>query len=275
MSMRATSDRSRPKGSLQRLASQAETLDAESEREITRKARDGDKRATERLVRSHMRLVQSVAQAYARRGLSMDDLMSEGTLGLLEAARRFDPELGNRFSTYAVWWVRQRIRRFAMSNRRIVGAPSTRNARRIRGSLQRTRNEISQRMGRPARRSEIAEALDVTPEEVAMVESSMGARDVPIGPEDDGMTRELPAMLLSPEDAALLSERRRIQHDTVQASLKGLSDRERVIIEKRLLCDDSTSLSTLGEHFGVSRERVRQIQNAAQRKLRGVLVEVA
>lgn len=275
MRTHASVDTPVPSHALQRLASAAETLDIETEREIARQARAGSKRATERLVRSHMRLVQSVARAYARRGLSMDDLMSEGTLGLLEAVRRFDPDRGNRFSTYAVWWVRQRIRRFAMANRRIVGAPSTRNARRIRGSLQRTRNELAQKLGRPPRRDEIAAALDVTPDEVAMVESAMGARDVPLGPEEDGMTRELPAHLPSPEEATLRAEQDHLRKAKVLESLTGLGAREREIIEKRLLCEDATSLSTLGDHFGVSRERVRQIQNAAQRKLRVTLVEVA
>jgi len=115
----------------------------------------------------------------------------------------------------------------------------------------------------------------VTPDEVAMVESAMGARDVPLGPEDDGMTRELPAHLPSPEDATLLAEQDRLQKRKVRESLTELSAREREIIEKRLLCEDATSLSALGDHFGVSRERVRQIQNAAQRKLRVTLVEVA
>jgi RNA polymerase sigma-32 factor len=258
---------------IRRAAAKAPILDAETERRLVLEAQGGSKLALERLIASHMRLVLSVADRYANNGASLEDLVSEGSLGLMEASRRFDTTVGTRFGTYAGWWVRAFIRKHALSTRRIVNAPSTRNARRILWSLRRTQQSLSQKLGRPANRQEIADALGVAPEEVAMVEGVLGGRDVPIGPFDDVPAYEPMDASPSPEDHVEKQQLRMQAAQRVDRALKGLGDREREIVRQRLLEEDPRSLAALGATFGVSRERVRQIQERAQRKLRSSLME--
>jgi RNA polymerase sigma-32 factor len=258
---------------LRREAARAPILDVETERSLVKQLAEGSQRALQRLVTSHMRLVLSVAEKHTRQGVSIDDLVSEGSLGLVEAARRFDAERGTRFGTYAAWWVRAYIRRYALANRRMVPVPSTRNARKVLWALRRTEREITQREGRPASREEVAEALGVGPEEVGTVQSVLGGRDVAIGPMDDGTIFEPAGDGPTPEDNAADNETHQHNLQRVTQALARLSEREREVVRQRILEDDSMSLASLGESFGVSRERVRQIQQRAQTKLRSSLVE--
>jgi len=256
-------------------ATVAPMLDARTERELLEQVAEGSEWALRRLIDSHMRLVICIADRFARHGVPLEDLVSEGSLGLIEAARRFDLERETRFGTYAAWWVRAYVRRYAFANRRMVGAPSTRNARRILWGLRRTERQIAQETGREATRDEVATELRVSPEEVAMVESALGGRDLSLGPaaDDDSPALDLPGAEPSPEETAATNEKHRADAERVDAALATLSDREREIIVRRLLDDDSLSLATLGARFGVSRERVRQIQQRAEVKLRGKLLE--
>jgi RNA polymerase sigma-32 factor len=255
-------------------ADRAPVLDVETERDLLERHAGGSKAALQSLIASHMRLVLSIADRHARQGVSMEDLVSEGALGLVEAARRFDPERGTRFGTYAAWWVRAYIRRYALANRRIVPVPSTRNARKVLWALRRTERDLTQRQGRPPSREEIASALGVPPEDVANVQSVLGGRDVTIGPTDEGMTGFDPAVEgPSPEEAAAHQEALDLNRRRILEALEGLSEREREIIRQRLLADSSMSLASLGESLGVSRERVRQIQQRAESKLRTTLLD--
>lgn len=228
----------------------------------------------QRLVLAHLRLVLSVAHAYRGGSAGLDDLVSEGCLGLMEAVRRFEVSRGNRFSTYAVWWVRAHLRRYALANRRIVAMPSTRGARRVLGSMARVRRDLCQREGRPVDRGELAEALGVSTSDVALVEAAYAGRDVPVGPTDELGSRDLASEAPSPEQLAADAEEALQHRRAVAEALASLSDRERTIVEHRLLDDERTSLQALGERFGVSRERVRQIQQRAQAKLRSALLQV-
>lgn len=260
-------------GRLRREAAQAPMLDADTERRLLAQASRGSSKAMQQIVDSHMRLVLSIVSQYSGRGVSKADLVSEGTLGLLEAARRFDAEKGTRFSTYAAWWVRAFVRRHALSNRRLVGAPSTRNARRIVWGLRTTQRRLEQNLGRAPERGEVASVLGVSEDEVAMVEGALGGWDVPLGAHDDGSTFELPGTLPDPEQETATEQERKLNTHAVAAALSRLSDREREIVRQRLLADDAASLSALGERFGVSRERVRQIQKQAETKLRDELYD--
>jgi len=126
-------------------------LDLATEQDFLRRIQDtGDPEALSSLLVSHVRLVLSIAQKYTRHGLPIDDLVAEGNLGLVEAARRFDRSRGTRFSTYAAWWIRALIRRYTMSNRRIVGTPSTRAARRLLSSMRATQRRLAAELGQPA-----------------------------------------------------------------------------------------------------------------------------
>ncbi|MCS6799709.1 MAG: sigma-70 family RNA polymerase sigma factor, partial [Myxococcota bacterium] len=172
-------------------ASRAPMLSADEERRLLSAIGAGEPRALERLVATHLRLVVSIARRYTGGGASLEDLVGEGLLGLVEAVRRFEIDRGTRFGTYAAWWVRAYVRRYALANRRIVGAPTTRAGRRLMARLRRTEWEIAQRTGRPALRSEVARALDVSEEDVALVQALLGTRDVALGPHDDGTGLEL------------------------------------------------------------------------------------
>src|SRR5690606_24658987 len=133
----------------------------------------------------------SIAQKYVRPGVALDDLVAEGNLGLVEAVRRFDPAKQARFATYAAGWVRALVRRAALANRRIVGAPSTRNARRLLGTLRATQRRLAAHLGVPPTAEQVAAELGVTVEDVAMVEQALGGWDVSLAPREDGSTFEL------------------------------------------------------------------------------------
>ncbi len=259
---------------LRRAATRAPMLDADTERDLlTRIQESNDSRALDALLLSHVRLVLSIAHKYRRHGLALEDLVAEGNLGLVEAARRFDRSRGTRFSTYAAWWVRALIRRFTIANRRIVGAPSTRAARRLLSKLRTTQRRLAAELGAPPTREQVAEALDVTPEDVATVEAALGGRDVSLAPTPDGQVLELVSDNESPEETASKKEAHELNARSVQHALEGLEARERLIIEKRLLDDDRETLARIGEQLGLSRERVRQLELRARQKLRAALLD--
>jgi len=259
--------------SYRRVAMEAPMLSAECEQELVARFQAGSEDALRRLMLSHLRLVLSLAKRYAGNSASIEDLISEGNLGLVEAARRFDAERGTRFGTYAAWWVRAHVRRYALANRRIVSAPSTRNARKVLSSLRKTQREIAQRVGRSAQREEVASELGVSENDIAMVESALGGRDVPLGPSDDGGTWELPGRGPTPEQQAAEDELADLQRARVGRALDTLSEREQVIMRRRYLDEDTATLAVLGESLGLSRERVRQLEKRAQKKLRSALLD--
>ncbi len=256
-----------------RAANEAPILDAETELELIAAFKGGSSAALTRLLAAHLRLVLSIAKRYAGNGASLDDLVSEGNLGLVEAARRFELGRNNRFGTYAAWWVRAHIRKYALSNRRIVAAPSTRNARRVLSRLRRTQRDIAQREGRIADRAEVAKVLDVNESDVAMVEAALGGRDVTVGPVDDGSGWDLAVDQRSPEEETADCEYEDRCRDRITEALRELSPRERDIVVQRHLDDDGATLAVLGEKLGLSRERVRQIEKRAQKKLRSALLD--
>lgn len=269
-----TGDAQDPMRRLRQVACEAPMLDVETERGYLRQIQEGGSPdALDALLASHVRLVLSIAQKYLRHGLPLEDLVAEGNLGLVEAARRFDGSRGTRFSTYAAWWVRALIRRYTMANRRIVKVPSTRAARRLLNSMRTTQRRLASELGQPATREQIATALDVTVEDVAIVETVLSARDVSLAPAPDGHAFELPSAFATPEEAASASEAAAMNRRCVRDALDHLEDRERLIIEKRLLEDDRETLAHIGRQLGLSRERVRQLELRARKKLRKALLD--
>jgi RNA polymerase sigma-32 factor len=250
-------------------------ISPEEERELVRAMKAGSSRALERLILSHLRMVTAMAKRYARRNLSYADLVSEGTLGLLEAARRFDPSRSRRFSVYAAWWVRAYIRKYALDNRRIVGAPSTRSARRLFGNLGTAERRITQEEGRPATAAEVAAALGVSADDVTMVECALSAHDVPIGHAGRGHVVEPVARTPDPEELAARHEEADGQRTTLVRALRALTRRERIIMRRRHLTDEPSTLTEIGRELGISRERVRQIEQAAREKLRATCAKDA
>lgn len=260
---------------LRAIAQSAPMLSADEEAELLRRvAESDDSRAMSRLVESHLRLVLSAARKFHRAGLSMDDLIAEGMLGLVEAARRFDPAKGARFATYAAWWVRALVRRFALANRRVVGAPSTRGGRRAMSRLRDAERKLTSELGTEPTRKQLADHLELPIEEVASAQSALSGRDVRLDGVD-GTTIELPSDWQSPEEVAARRELAREVRRSVSRGLEVLDAREREIIQRRLLADDAETLCMLGTRLGISRERVRQIEALAKRKMREQMLELS
>jgi RNA polymerase sigma-32 factor len=256
-------------------AKESPLLAAANERELLLRGRSGDQSAVARLVESHMRLVVQIASSYAREGLSAHDLVSEGTLGLMEAVRRFDVARDTRFASYAAWWVRACVRRYALDNRRIVGVPSTRGARVARARLRGAERTLTQRYGRPPTRGELAQDLGVSEQDIELVEVALSSRDVSLTASEGNGTDDVCSGGIGPEEAVADAELRMRQEQAVREALALLSDRERALVREQFFEDDGRSLADLGRALGVSRQRAGQILAAARGKLRAELTQVA
>lgn len=255
-------------GRQRRIAQTAPMLTQESERELLLRAQRGDRRAVDALVASHMRLVVSVASRHAKGSLSPHDLVAEGAVGLLEAIRRYDYARDTRFASYAVFWVRAWVSRYALANRRIVGAPSTRAARKARAQLRRTERALVCELGRAPSRAELAQALQIDEQDVQAVDA---AGDVSLGQEgaaEPADPQPLPETMFADEELRALRRR------SVAQALEQLSEREHSIVHQHM-AEEPRSLAELARELGVSRQRTGQIMANARVKLRGPLEQVA
>ena len=260
-------------GYLRRLG-RSRLLAPEEELDLGRLAMAGDARARERLIERNLRLVVSVAKRYRGMGLPFEDLIQEGNLGLIKAAQRFDPDRGNRFSTYAIWWIRQAIGRAIEDKGRAVRLPvhtgeKTRKAAR-------TRNELSATLGREPTDEEVAEKLGwLTSGVRAAIDllADVASLDQPVGGED-GST-EL-GEFIEDERASEVPEAviREMENTLLKEWIGEMSDRERHVLVRRYGLDerDPATLAELGAELGITRERVRQLQRSAEWRLRVRLV---
>lgn len=256
-----------------RAAQQAPLLSAEEEKKLAGRAQAGDESAFNRLLGAHFRLVLAIAHELRSYGLPMDELVAEGMLGLVEAARRFDPERGVRLAVYAAWWIRAYMRRYTLSNRRIVRPPSTRHGRKLLANLRKTQRELEARSGERADAIAVAEVLGVSVEEVEEMEAALSGRDVPCGPTDAETRHHEPSDAgPSPELLVAEQETQEKKHAALREALEGLSDRERKIMQLRFMGSEVTSLASIGRDMGLSRERVRQLAQQAEQKLRQSMV---
>jgi RNA polymerase primary sigma factor len=259
-------------GYLRRLGRRA-LLTPEEELDLGRRARAGDARALARLIEKNLRLVVSVAKRYRGMGLPFEDLIQEGNLGLIKAAERFDPELGNRFSTYAIWWIRQAIGRAIEDKGRAIRLPV--HAQEKARKMTRVRNELSAKLGRQPTDEEVAERLGWTVREVGAVTGlllDVFSLDRPVGAEDD--STEL-SEFVEDEQASEVPEAviRDMENSLLKESMAEMSARERHVLVRRYGLDDRApaSLAELSDELGITRERVRQLQHNAERRLRGRL----
>lgn len=251
----------------------APMLTAAQELQLARRARSGDERAFDSLLRAHLRLVLAIVSEYKNYGASAADLAGEGLVGLVEAGRRFDPDRGVRFAVYAAQWVRAYVRRHTLNNRRAVRLPSTRNARRLLAHMQRTRLRLQAENGGEATREQIAAALSVSPHDVEELEQALSARDIPYGvPDADDRPFDLQCPEPSPEALSMRREELDQARARVQRALTSLSERERYVIEQRCLSEPSRTLAEVGGALGVSRERARQLEARARTKVTDTLL---
>ncbi|MDH5673829.1 MAG: sigma-70 family RNA polymerase sigma factor [Myxococcales bacterium] len=259
-------------GAMLEAAKSAPMLSAQEELELAQRAAQGCERSFEKLLKSHLRLVLTIAHEFSSYGLRLDELVSEGLLGLVEAARRFEPERGVRLAAYAAWWIRAYMRRYTIFNRRIVRTPSSRHGRKLLANMRRTQRELAQKSGEQPDAQAVAEALGVGVRDVEEMEAALSGRDVPCGYDPEGRSTELVAEAPSPEDVVAVAEERSQAEQALRGAMSVLSDRERHIVEERYLSGESCSLATIGRGMGLSRERVRQLEHQAQAKIRHAIV---
>jgi RNA polymerase sigma-32 factor len=238
-----------------------------------------DTRAAHALVTANLRFVVKVAYEYRSYGFRMADLIQEGNIGLMKAVQKFDADKGIRLISYAVWWIRAYIQNYILRSWSLVKLGTTQAQRKLFFSLARTRRELDRTSaehgadsdGRDA--NKIAKKLKVKPEEVREMELRLEGRDfsldAPVG-EDGGATHgDFVVAEEATQDAALSSaEERLMVSGRVGTALAQLDARERFIVERRIMSDQPMTLKELGEHFGFSRERARQLEIRAKEKLR-------
>lgn len=252
---------------LLRAARHAPLVGADEEVRLARLAQRGSKPAFEALVRAHLRLVLSMAHEFASYSLPLDELVSEGLLGLVEATRRYDAERGVRLAAYATWWIRAYMRRYTIANRRIVRTPSSRHGRKLLANLRKTQRALQQETGEAPDRETVATVLGVGVRDVDEMEAALSGRDVPCGPEEPNLDGEE-----SPEALVAAAEEQHASGTALHTALALLNQRERRIVEERYLTESSASLASLGRELGLSRERVRQIEHRAQDKMRDAML---
>ena len=244
-------------------------LDADEEKDLSRRAHRGDLRARQRLIECNLRLVISIAKKYRGRGVAFEDLIQEGNAGLIRAVEKFDPEMGNRFSTYATWWIRQAVTRAVADHARTVRLPAHVVDAIYR--LRRAENALSLELGREATEEEVVERLGVKPEEARRLRevgqpiSSINAR---IKSEESSEVGELLPDERSGDDYARVEAGQ--WELTLVEAVRSLPEREARIIEMRHGLDggETRTLREVSEELGISQERARQVEIKALRTIR-------
>jgi RNA polymerase primary sigma factor len=244
-------------------------IDREQEADLARRIRRNEIGALERLVRSNLRFVVSVAKRYQNQGVSLADLINEGNIGLMRAAQKFDETKGIKFISYAVWWIRQAILQALAEQSRIVRVPLSRA-----GTLHRIgkrSSSLTQELGREPTLEEIAEELELSEEEIkhtlAMAQTHLSL-DAPLVPGEDGQLLDYVSDQFSPgPDEELYTE---ALQRSIEDALSTLSEREAKVLRLYFGLGDTEplTLEQIGERFGITRERVRQIKERALSRLR-------
>jgi RNA polymerase sigma-32 factor len=253
-------------------------LNAEGEHDLaTRHLRDGDMEAAHSLICANLRFVVKVANEYRGYGLRLLDLVQEGNIGLMLAVKKFDPTRGTRLITYAVWWIRAYIQNYIMRSWSLVKIGTTQMQKKLFFKLAQTRNALRNLTG-SEQIEDIARELDVNEKVVAEMSQRMGSRDTSLDvelTEGEGYTmlNTLADKRDNQEDLLLAKEEQQLNTERTSTALAVLKPRERRIIEQRVLADSPSTLQNLADEFGISRERIRQIEQNALRKLHKMMSE--
>ncbi len=251
-------------------------LSVEDEQALARAFRDDDDlEAARHLVMAHLRFVVHVARGYQGYGLGMGDLIQEGNIGLMKAVKRFDPDQGVRLVSFAVHWVRAEMHEFILRNWRIVKVATTKAQRKLFFNLRKSKKRLG--WLNAAEVSAVAKDLNVSEREVLEMESRLSGRDITFDAPDDDNDNAPPSpsayLVAANADPALAYERDNhegSQLDLLREGLAGLDQRSREILQKRFLAEDKATLHELADEYGVSAERIRQLEANALKKMKAL-----
>jgi RNA polymerase sigma-32 factor len=248
-------------------------LEKQVEQDLAIRLRDhGDVDAAHDLVTSHLRLVAKIAMGYKGYGLPVADLISEGNIGLMKAVKKFDPDRGFRLSTYAIWWIKASITEYVLKSWSMVKMGTVSSQKKLFFSLRRMKNQLKIIDGGELddmQAGQISDALGASVQEVQHMNRRLHARDfslnTPISQMEDGIEFQETLIDEGPGPEALVGEHEELQlrSGMLKRAMAELSERERDILVRRRLSDEPLTLEELGTHYGISRERIRQLESRA------------
>ena len=256
-------------------------LSAEEEKEIaTRLKQKGDLEAAKKLVLHNLRFVIKVARGYVGYGLPLPDLIQEGNIGLMKAVKRFDPDMGVRLISFAVHWIRAEIHEYVIRNWKIVKIATTKAQRKLFFNLRSSKKRLG--WLNQAEVNEVAKDLNVSSKDVLEMEKRLSGQDIgfdlPVGAENDDQAYSPSQYLVDqsntdPADSLEVSDLDSHQRELFYQALEQLDDRSKDILSSRWLCDKKATLQDLADRYGVSAERIRQLENNAINKIKSAVVK--
>ena len=250
-------------------------LDAEEEYMLAKNWKEkGHLKSAEKLVTSHLRLVAKIAMGYKGYGLPVNEIISEGNVGLMQAVKKFEPEKGFRLATYAMWWIKAAIQEYILRSWSLVKIGTTTAQKKLFFNLKKIKNQIAPRSEGDLRNeqvSEIADRLNVSEKEVVSMNRRLAGKEhslnAPVGEDGDQWQDWLVDKEMDQELKLAQEEEMKQRKDLLKDSIKILNDREKEILYARRLTDDPLTLENLSKKYKISRERIRQIENKAFEKL--------
>ncbi|MBL0030094.1 MAG: RNA polymerase sigma factor RpoH [Rhodanobacteraceae bacterium] len=254
-------------------------LEATEEQDLAWRVRlDNDAAAAKQLIMAHLRFVVHVARGYQGYGLGMADLIQEGNIGLMKAVKRFDPEQGVRLVSFAVHWIKAEMHEFILKNWRIVKVATTKAQRKLFFNLRKSKKRLGWMNNEEV--NTVARELKVDPSDVREMEARLNGRDIGFDApanEDDEHARPSPVAFLvdatvGPAEALLAQDEGDHQVDVLRDGMEKLDQRSRDIVNRRWLADNKATLQELADEYGVSAERIRQIEANAFKKIRALFV---
>jgi RNA polymerase sigma-32 factor len=250
-----------------------EILSADEEfRLAVRLRKFNDMEAAEKLVVCNLRFVVKIAHEYRNYGIKLADLVQEGNIGLMHAVKKFDPYKGYRLISYAVWWIRAYMQNFIIKSWSLVKIGTTQAQRRLFFKLSQAKRRLETLSDKNPEFAEIAESLGVSPEEIEEMETRMSSRDLSLDANvnEDSESTHLDYLSYDGEDqesALIRKEERELVQQNITGALAGLSEKETYIIRHRVMADNPLTLQEIGDRYHITRERARQIEKQALRKL--------